>query len=203
MGPPRISRRGLLAAGAAAVAAPMLSPAGDPAWAGDGGRYAWRNAQIVGGGFVPGIVFNQSEPNLVYARTDIGGAYRLDSRTNRWVPLLDWVGWERWGYTGVVSLATDAVDPDNLYAAVGTYTLPSWDPNTGAILRSRDRGRTWKATPLPFRLGGNMPGRGMGSGFQEPSESRPPADLRSRPALISTAGRSRFPPRSLDLCSGR
>ena len=42
--------------------------------------YTWKNVQIVGGGFVPGIVFNQTEPNLVYARTDIGGAYRLEPR---------------------------------------------------------------------------------------------------------------------------
>jgi hypothetical protein len=161
MGTPQISRRGLLAAGAAAAASPILSSAGLPAWA-DDGTYTWRNAQIVGGGFVPGIVFNQSEPNLVYARTDIGGAYRMDSRTNRWVPLLDWVDWQRWGYTGVISIATDAMEPDNVYAAVGTYTIPSWDPNFGAVLRSGNRGRTWKVSPLPFRLGGNMPGRGMG-----------------------------------------
>ena len=54
-------------------------------------RYRWRNVEIVGGGYVPGIVFNQSEPDLVYARTDIGGAYRWDPHTNRWKPLLDWV----------------------------------------------------------------------------------------------------------------
>jgi len=35
--------------------------------------YTWRNVQIVGGGFVPGIIFNQTEPGLVYARTDIVG----------------------------------------------------------------------------------------------------------------------------------
>jgi photosystem II stability/assembly factor-like uncharacterized protein len=129
---------------------------------GQASRYGWRNAEIVGGGFVPGIVFNQSEAGLVYARTDIGGAYRWDARPGRWLPLLDWVGWDQWGYTGVISLATDAVDPDRVYLAVGTYTIPSWDPNNGAILRSRDRGRSWQVSPLPFRLGGNMPGRGIG-----------------------------------------
>jgi xyloglucan-specific exo-beta-1,4-glucanase len=167
----RISRRGLLAAGATALASPALaSPAlAAPAFGADRGgadggseRYTWRNAEIVGGGFVPGIIFNQAEPGLVYARTDIGGAYRLDRRLGRWQPLLDWVDWDHWGYTGVISLATDAVQPDRLYLAVGTYTIPSWDPNNGAILRSPDRGRTWRVSPLPFRLGGNMPGRGMG-----------------------------------------
>ena len=36
-------------------------------------RYSWRNVAILGGGFVPGIIFNAKERNLMYARTDIGG----------------------------------------------------------------------------------------------------------------------------------
>lgn len=32
----------------------------------------------------------------------------------------------------------------------------------GAIIRSSDRGATWNSTELPFRVGGNMPGRGLG-----------------------------------------
>ncbi|GIH10978.1 xyloglucanase [Rhizocola hellebori] len=152
------TRRGVLAAGAVVGAMALDSAAfAKP----DNARYSWRNAEMVGGGFVPGIVFNQAEPGLVYARTDIGGAYRLDRASGRWVPLLDWVSWDQWGWTGVSSLATDAVDPDRLYLAVGTYTN-DWDPNNGAILRSRDRGRSFKASPLPFKVGGNMPGRGMG-----------------------------------------
>jgi xyloglucan-specific exo-beta-1,4-glucanase len=156
---PQITRRGLLAAGAAAVAAQVLPSSA--ARADDGSRYTWRNVEIVGGGFVPGIVFNQSEPGLVYARTDIGGAYRWNTHRSRWIPLLDWVGWDNWGYTGVVSIATDAVEPHRVYAAVGTYTN-DWDPNNGAILCSSNRGNTWRTSPLPFKLGGNMPGRGIG-----------------------------------------
>src|SRR5512139_483770 len=115
MANPQISRRGLLAAGAAgaAVAVTGLSPAS----ATPRDRYRWGNVEIVGGGFVPGIVFNQSERGLVYARTDIGGAYRWDRRQGRWIPLLDWVGWDAWGWSGVASIATDAVDPDRVYAA--------------------------------------------------------------------------------------
>ncbi len=123
--------------------------------------YTWKNVQIVGGGFVPGILYNRSEPGLVYARTDIGGAYRLDRASGKWIPLLDWVGWDDWGLTGVASLATDPVQPNRLYVAAGTYTN-SWDPNNGAILRSSDYGATWAKTALPFKLGGNMPGRGAG-----------------------------------------
>src|SRR5690606_38694904 len=111
--------------------------------------------------FVPGLIFNQSEAGLVYARTDIGGAYRLDPVTRRWIPLTDHVGWDDWGHNGILSLATDPVDPDRVYVAAGTYTN-GWDPNNGAIMRSSDRGETWRTTELPFKVGGNMPGRGMG-----------------------------------------
>ena len=127
----------------------------------DNQGYRWRNVDIVGGGYVPGIVFNESEPGLVYARTDIGGAYRWEPRSNRWQPLLDWVGADDWDLTGVDSIATDPVDPDRVYVLAGSYTN-SFDPNNGAILRSKDRGRTWERTPLPFKSGGNMPGRNLG-----------------------------------------
>nr|BFE72599.1 hypothetical protein GCM10020092_059000 [Actinoplanes digitatis] len=135
------------AAGAAAVAA--------------ADTYAWKNVRIDGGGFVPGLIFNRAEKNLIYARTDIGGAYRWNQAGQNWVPLLDWASQDNWGYNGVLSIATDPVAPDRVYAAVGMYTN-SWDPNNGAILRSTNRGASWQVTRLPFKNGGNMPGRGMG-----------------------------------------
>ncbi|WP_428819179.1 PKD domain-containing protein [Microbulbifer sp. MCCC 1A16149] len=124
-------------------------------------EYSWKNVRIDGGGFIPGIIFNRTEPNLIYTRTDIGGAYRWNEANQEWVPLLDWVGWDNWGWNGVMSMATDPVDTDRVYAALGMYTN-DWDPNNGAIARSTDRGETWQVTQLPFKVGGNMPGRGMG-----------------------------------------
>ena len=79
---------------------------------------AWHNVPIVGGGFVTGIVYNQSEPGLVYARTDVGGLYRWDTEADRWVALTDWVGFDDVDLTGIESVATDPVDPDRLYAAI-------------------------------------------------------------------------------------
>lgn len=151
-----------------AITAPAAQAAAPDAPASE---YTWSNAAITGGGYVPGIIYSQTEPGLVYARTDIGGAYRLDRDTDTWVPLLDHVGWDDWNRLGVLSLATDPVEPNRVYVATGMYTN-DWDPNNGAILRSDDYGTTWEATPLPFKVGGNMPGRGIGERLQvDPSDN--------------------------------
>nr|WP_245946793.1 X2-like carbohydrate binding domain-containing protein [Paenibacillus cellulosilyticus] len=124
--------------------------------------YTWKNVVTgAGGGFVPGIIFNQTEKDLIYARTDIGGLYRWNASDSSWTPLLDNVGWTDWGKLGVDALATDAVDPNRVYIATGMYTN-GWDPNHGYIMRSTDKGNTWQSTQLPFYVGGNMPGRSMG-----------------------------------------
>ena len=123
--------------------------------------YAWRNVEIAGGGFVPGIIFNAKEKDLIYARTDIGGAYRWDPAAKRWIQLMNWVSAADWSLSGIDSLATDPVDPNRVYVAAGTYTN-AWSTQNGAILRSTDRGNSWQRTDLPFKIGGNMPGRGMG-----------------------------------------
>lgn len=124
------------------------------------GPYAWKNAQVVGGGYVTGLVFNPRAKGLLYARTDMGGAYRWDVAAEQWIPLTDWVGEKDWNLLGIDALATDPVDPDRLYLAAGTYTN-SWAGN-GALLRSTDRGRTFQRTDLPFKLGANEDGRGAG-----------------------------------------
>ncbi|MFJ8626424.1 RICIN domain-containing protein [Kitasatospora sp. NPDC093550] len=124
------------------------------------GSYVWKNAPVAGGGYVTGLVFNQKEKGLLYARTDMGGAYRWDTAAEQWIPLTDWVGEKDWNLLGIESLATDPVAPDRLYLAAGTYTN-DWAGN-GAILRSTDRGRTFQRTDLPFKLGGNEDGRGAG-----------------------------------------
>jgi len=133
--------------------------------------YAWRNVAIYGGGYITGIIFNRTQPGLVYLRTDIGGAYRWDGTTGSWLPLLDWVTRSDANLLGVESLASDPVEPRRVYIAAGTYTNPR--AGNGEILRSADYGATWKRTPMPFKMGGNEAGRGNGERLGvDPNENR-------------------------------
>src|SRR5579871_1977113 len=122
--------------------------------------YRWKSVQMVGGGFVDGIVFHPTARGVCYARTDIGGAYRWDGHAKRWQPLLDWLSLKDVNLMGVESIALDPTDPNKLYMACGMYTNSS-SPNA-ALLRSRDQGRTFERSELPFKMGGNENGRGNG-----------------------------------------
>ncbi|MGA7522682.1 MAG: hypothetical protein WBW84_09370 [Acidobacteriaceae bacterium] len=123
-------------------------------------HYTWKSVQIVGGGFVDGVIFHPTVAGLRYARTDIGGAYRWDDAAQRWLPLLDWIGATDVNLMGVASIAVDPSDPNRVYLACGTYTSAS--APDGAILRSADRGRTFRITHVPFKFGANEDGRGNG-----------------------------------------
>jgi hypothetical protein len=143
--------RACLMAAALSFASPVLAK---PA------PYQWQTIPFAGGGFVDGFLYHPAEKNLLYVRTDVGGAYRFDYAGNRWVPLMDGFGKDDWDCMGVLSLAVDPHNADRLYATCGLY-LNARAPMAG-VLRSEDRGRTWRKTPLPFHLGGNAVGRGTG-----------------------------------------
>ncbi|MFL6111508.1 MAG: AMP-binding protein, partial [Catenulispora sp.] len=175
----------LAALGLGTVSATLAGSAAASTAAASSG-YTWKNVAIVGGGFVPDIVFNEGAQNVIYARTDIGGMYRWNQGSSNWTPLLDWVGWNNWDQQGVVSVAADPVQTNRVYAAVGMYTN-SWDPTNGAILRSTDQGATWTATALPFKLGGNMPGRAM-TGGEAASTAHLAKVLRSYPHVAVVNG---------------
>ena len=57
-------------------------------------EYRWSNVAIGGGGYVTGMVYSEAEENLIYARTDIGGAYRWKEDEQRWVAITDHLGQE-------------------------------------------------------------------------------------------------------------
>jgi len=161
---------------AALVLALLVHSLSAPVHSADGRKpssesYAWKNVQMVGGGFVDGIVFHPTAKDVRYCRTDMGGAYRWNAGTRRWEPLLDWLPYEDRNLMGVESVAVDPADPDRLYLACGTYTNAS-TPD-GAILRSADRGRTFQRANVPFKMGGNENGRGNGERLAvDPNDGR-------------------------------
>ena len=117
--------------------------------------YVWKNVKVVAGGFIPGIVFSQVEPGLAYCRTDIGSAYRYDGSIKKWIPLTDWCGVSN--LMGAESIAADPVDANRVYIAAGMYT-----GQPAAMMRSMDKGKTFQVVEVPFKMGGNENGRGVG-----------------------------------------
>jgi photosystem II stability/assembly factor-like uncharacterized protein len=140
------------ATAAASSAAQLAAPTHAP--------YTFRNVTIVAGGFISGIIPHPTTKNLMYLRTDIGGAYRSDDAGAHWIPLTDWVSAKNSNLLGIESIAVDPTDPQNLYLSVGTYDKP-WADN-GAVLRSSDQGRHFEVVPMPFKMGGNEDGRFAG-----------------------------------------
>jgi hypothetical protein len=122
--------------------------------------YQWQSVPFGGGGYVPGYVYHPKQPNLLYARTDVGGMYRYDYGAGRWIQLLDHLGRDDGDLSGVLSIALDPNDPSKVYTANGMY-ISQW-ARKGAIMRSSDQGKTWQKTDLPIGVGGNSDGRGSG-----------------------------------------
>ena len=120
-----------------------------------GAPYIWRSVKVGGGGFIPGVVFSPVERGLAYLRSDMGGAYRWDDAQKTWLPLQD--QFSQSSYFGTESIAPDPVDPNTVYMAAGMYR-----GDDAAILRSRDKGKTFQVFPVPFKMGGNEDGRGLG-----------------------------------------
>jgi hypothetical protein len=127
--------------------------------------YVWQNADIGGGGFVDGIVFSPNQPNVVYARTDIGGLFKSTNDGTTWSELLDFVG-NNTGSSGngtdqqmlgVLALAIDPENTNNLYLETGQYT-----GQNGWVLKSTNGGASFSITDLSFSVGGNSNGRGTG-----------------------------------------
>jgi xyloglucan-specific exo-beta-1,4-glucanase len=102
------------------------------------------NVAIGGGGYVTGLIVHPANPNVVYARTDVGGAYRWEAATSSWTPLTDWISVGNVNLYGIESLALDPVDTNIVYIACGKNLGSS--PH--GIYKSTDRGATWSSLYL-------------------------------------------------------
>ncbi|MCM3746596.1 fibronectin type III domain-containing protein [Paenibacillus pasadenensis] len=121
--------------------------------------YNWQNVSIGGGGFVTGMAIHPTEPDLVYIRTDVGGAYRWDETNKKWIQLLNALPREKFNLYGIDSIAIDPSDPDVVYVAAGKF---NWPGAASDILKSTDRGATWEPTGFIPQNFGNGTGRDAG-----------------------------------------
>ena len=126
------------------------------------GLYDWRRLPTGAGGFVTGIVVHPTAPGVMYARTDVGGAYRWDAAKEVWVQMLTAGNVpdpnQNPGDYSVESVATAPSDPSIVYLAVGNDSNPSDAgalTGTGRVLRSADGGRTWTTSAQRWFISGN------------------------------------------------
>jgi hypothetical protein len=123
--------------------------------------YIWDSMSIGGGGFVSAVIPSKTQSGLMYARTDVGGAYRWDNSAQKWVSLLDWVSDNQNGYLGVESLAVDPNNSANVSMLVG---ISYFNGGSTAILRSTNYGASFTITDVSsqFKAHGNGMGRQNG-----------------------------------------
>jgi hypothetical protein len=148
---------------ATGMSAPVLqTPGPTPPTTGTGTTSAttWASVKWGGGGYVSGLIFHPTTANLLYARTDIGGAYRWDQASASWTPITDGLGFgaAESKYHGIESIALDPNNDQLVYMATGMYTFEG----NGRLYLSSDRGNHWTHVDLPFPLGGNNGGRAIG-----------------------------------------
>ena len=98
----------------------------------------WDTLNIAGGGFVSGIITGDDQ---MYARTDVGGAYRYDYEQKKWVQLLGFLNDADRGFLSVDAMCVDPNDDDTLYLLCGCAYFS--DART-VIFRSHDAGETFE-----------------------------------------------------------
>ncbi|MEO7577502.1 MAG: exo-alpha-sialidase, partial [Massilia sp.] len=128
-------------------------------------NYRWDSVAMGGGGYVSAVVTSKSERNVMFARTDVGGAYRWDAGQGRWVALNDWVSEADLGLLGIESLAIDPKNAANVYMLAGTSYFSG---GKTAILRSTDYGKHFDTIDVTsqFKAHGNGMGRQAGEKLQ-------------------------------------
>jgi hypothetical protein len=119
----------------------------------------WASVKFGGGGYVPGLIFHPTNANVLYARTDVGGAYRWNPASASWVAITDFMGVTEGHYHSAESMAIDPNDDQRVYMAAGMYLSENPD---GRLYISTDRGDNWTHVDLPFSIGGNNQGRAVG-----------------------------------------
>ncbi len=130
--------------------------------------YEWNSFQIHAYGWTTGVFTHPKNPDIVWARTDVGGAYKLDLGSDKWICMTDCIsgynenGQSMWMHQPVESLAFDPNDENTIYIACGNSQYVT--DMLGAVYKSTDGGLSWKMTGLrkvfygshPMRMAGEL-----------------------------------------------
>ena len=121
--------------------------------------YQWSQGRIGGAGWVTGLATSSGGGGRIYARTDVGGAYRWYGDSQEWKQMIraDRVPGALGSDYVVESIAVSHSDPDTVYLATGDDAPPGNGElsRTGWILVSRDGGASWVRSRRPFHISGN------------------------------------------------
>ena len=119
--------------------------------------YEYKNLPIPGGGYVTGFLYHKLKKDVFYARTDIGGTYKYNTKSQKWISLIPHVTMEDLSETFPIALALDDNRPNMLYIACGVNKEQS-----GVLAISDDYGEHFHYEKIPVLIHGNLNGRGTG-----------------------------------------
>lgn len=122
------------------------------------GTREWGGIEITGGGFVSGIVTGK---DVMYARTDVGGAYKYNYDTQKWEQLFGFISETDRGMLSVEAITIDPTDDDTVYFLCGCAYFS--DART-SIYKTTDGGKTLTEVDVTdlIRVMGNGDGRHFG-----------------------------------------
>jgi len=118
----------------------------------------WGTVKIGGGGFVSGIVTGKE---AMYARTDVGGAYKYNYDTESWEQLLGFINEADRGLLSVDAMAIDPTDDNTVYFLCGCAYFSA---EKTVIFKTTDGGKTFKEINVTnlIKVMGNGDGRQCG-----------------------------------------
>lgn len=94
--------------------------------------WTYSNINLQGMGFVTTVSIHPIDGNLIYAGTDVGGAYRWDTTAQKWIPITDSLP-----IAGVEGLAPDPTNTNNV------YIVCDYKDSVAKLFKSSDKGATW------------------------------------------------------------
>lgn len=123
--------------------------------------YSWTTVRIGGGGATTSIKAHPRVKDLYFITTDVGNPYRWNKITQSWEGLLNMIPAGNWNMGACAQLAIDPNDSTGniLYATVGKYANSGKQQTnnaSGKVIKSTDRGTTWKDAGLSIGIGANQ-----------------------------------------------